>query len=53
MWVGVGGLTDGFGWRRVWLGSFNVNDQVPQDYDLSPWLEGSQSAELLVFGWVN
>lgn len=32
------------------MGSFNVNDKLPEEHNLSPWLEGSQGAELLVFG---
>ncbi|KAM0750787.1 DNase I-like protein [Meredithblackwellia eburnea MCA 4105] len=36
---------------KVFVGTFNVNDKLPQAADLSPWLEGAEGAELLVFGF--
>lgn len=36
---------------RVWTTTFNVNDSMPKETDLSSWLADTDGAELLIFGY--
>ncbi|KAK4056169.1 hypothetical protein OIO90_002900 [Microbotryomycetes sp. JL221] len=36
---------------RIWCGTYNVNDALPNDSDLSPWLKGYEGSHFLAFAF--